>query len=111
MPPAPITTPGSTITVTADITNTGSRDGEEIVQLYVEDAICTFATPVKRLVGFQRISLRPGETKTIEFQLKGNAFEALDENLHPRIEPGEFKISVAPSSVADAGVSGNVDLS
>jgi beta-glucosidase len=85
-------------TVTCDVRNTGARVGDEVVQLYIEDAICTFATPVKRLTDFKRISLNPGETKSVSFKVTARQLALLDQNLKPRVEPGEFKIQVGGSS-------------
>jgi beta-glucosidase len=85
-------------TVTCDVKNTGPRAGDEVVQLYTDDAICTFATPVKRLTDFKRISLNPGETKSVSFKLAAMQLALLDQNLQPRVEPGEFKIQVGGSS-------------
>jgi beta-glucosidase len=101
---------GANIAVSADITNTGARGGDEIVQMYVEDVICSFTTPLRRLVGFQRVSLDPKQTKAVTFELGAKAFEALDGNLRPRIEAGEFKITVAPNSAGDAGLTGSISL-
>jgi beta-glucosidase len=96
--------------VSAEITNTGPRSGEEVVQLYVEDLICSFAAPTKRLIGYQRIALEAGQTRTVEFRLNKAAFAALDQKLQPRVEAGEFRVSVAPNSAADQGVSAIVTL-
>jgi beta-glucosidase len=85
-------------TVTCDVKNTGPRAGDEVVQLYTDDAICTFATPVKRLTDFKRISLNPGETKSVSFKLAAMQLALLDQNLQPRVEPGEFKIQLGGSS-------------
>ena len=99
----------SGVTVIAQITNTGSRAGEEVAQVYVEDLVCSFATPIRRLVAFRRIALQPRQTQTIEFQLDASAFTALDQSLESRIEPGEFKISVGRNFTTDA-LSGSVTI-
>ncbi len=86
--------------VTCDVKNTGKRPGDEIAQLYVDDAICTFATPVKRLTDFKRISLNPGETKSVSFKIGSKQLALLDQSLKPRVEPGEFKVQVGGSSTS-----------
>jgi beta-glucosidase len=99
----------SGVTISAQITNTGSRAGEEIVQLYIQDVVCSFATPVRRLVAFRRLTVQPGQTQTVEFRLDRAAFAALDQSLQPRIEPGEFKISLA-RSFSDDAMTGRITL-
>lgn len=85
-------------TVEADIANTGSVAGDEIVQMYIEDAICTLVTPVKRLVDFQRVSLASGEKRTVRFVIKRSMLQQLDQQFRPRIEPGEFRVQIGDSS-------------
>jgi beta-glucosidase len=89
----------STFTVSVDLTNTGPRPGEEVVQLYTEPAICSFATPTRRLTHFRRIHLTPGQTQTINFTLTPKNLATLDAHFQPRLEPGEFKIQVGPETV------------
>ncbi|MGE5740409.1 MAG: glycoside hydrolase family 3 C-terminal domain-containing protein, partial [Candidatus Aminicenantes bacterium RBG_16_66_30] len=88
----------STLEVSADIENTGRREGEEIVQLYVEDVLATVATPVKSLKGFAKVRLRPGETKTVRFVLTPDDLALFDKDLKRVVEPGEFRILVGSSS-------------
>jgi beta-glucosidase len=88
-------------TVTCDVRNTGSRAGDEVVQLYIEDQICTFATPVKRLTDFKRLSLNPGETKSVSFKIGSKQLASLDQDLKPRVDPGEFKLHVGGSSMGE----------
>jgi len=99
-----ITPKADEFVVTAEITNTGKVQGEEVVQLYVEDMICSFVTPVKKLTDFKRVSLNPGEMKKVEFPLKHKQLEALDAKLQPKLEPGDFKITVGWNSVS--GITG-----
>jgi beta-glucosidase len=87
-------------TVSVDLANTGIRPGEEVVQLYTEDAICSFATPTKRLTDFRRVNLTPGQTQTVAFTLKADQLAVLDAKFQPRVEPGEFKIQVGPDSTS-----------
>ncbi|HEY1684333.1 MAG TPA: glycoside hydrolase family 3 N-terminal domain-containing protein [Tepidisphaeraceae bacterium] len=82
-----------------EIVNAGDLPGDEIVQIYIEDAICTFVTPVKRLADFARVSLRAGEKRTVRFEINRKMLERLDQQFQPRVEPGEFKIQIGGSSV------------
>ena len=82
------------VTVTADVENTGSRDGDEVSQLYVTDLIASVVTPVVELKGIQRISLKAGKKKTITFQLTPYQLSLLDANMVRRVEPGQFRIHV-----------------
>jgi beta-glucosidase len=84
----------------AEVANVGTVAGDEVVQLYVGDLICTFVTPVKRLKDFQRISLQVGEKRTVRFEIQRQMLEQLDQRFQPRVEPGEFKIQIGGSSVS-----------
>jgi beta-glucosidase len=86
-------------TVTVDVTNTGKRAGDEIVQLYIHDLVSTLTRPVKELKDFARISLNAGETKTVSFKITGDKLKYLDENMKEIVEPGEFEIMVGGSSL------------
>src|SRR5207249_3435811 len=66
----PVTAPGQPVTVTVDLKNSGSRAGDEVAQLYIHQRSGTSARPVRELKGFQRVSLRPGETRTLRFTLR-----------------------------------------
>jgi beta-glucosidase len=85
-------------TVTVDITNTGKMTGDEIVQMYVRDDIGSVTRPVKELKGFARISLRPGETKNVQFAITPDKLSFLNEDMQRVVEPGTFTIMVGPSS-------------
>lgn len=89
---------GETVTASVTITNTGSRAGEEIAQLYIRDLVANRIRPVKELKGFQKIMLQPGEQKTISFKLDVAMLSYLDENGHPQIEPGTFHVFIGSSS-------------
>jgi len=84
--------------VMVDVTNTGKRAGDEVVQLYIHDCFSSVTRPVKELRGFQRITLNPSETKTITFLLTPDqlAFTNIDKKW--TVEPGEFEIMVGNSS-------------
>ncbi|MEM2946090.1 MAG: glycoside hydrolase family 3 N-terminal domain-containing protein [Thermoproteota archaeon] len=81
-----------------DVTNTGVKEGDEVAQLYVQDPVASVARPVKELKGFQRVFLKPGETRRIVFSLTVDDLAFLDENMRRIVEPGEFKIMVGASS-------------
>ena len=86
------------ITVTASVTNTGNRDGEEIVQLYVQDKVGTITRPLKELKGFQKMMIRKGETVNVSFTLKADALSFYHPNLKKYWEPGKFNVFVGGSS-------------
>ncbi|MFI3280188.1 MAG: glycoside hydrolase family 3 N-terminal domain-containing protein [Rikenellaceae bacterium] len=85
------------IDITVDITNSGDRAGDEIVQLYMRDKISSVITYDFVLRGFERVSLEAGETKTLSFTLSPKDLEILDKNMNWRVEPGEFEIMVGAS--------------
>ena len=98
------------ITVSADITNTGGRAGDEVVQFYVHQEKGAVKLPAKMLRGFQRISLKPGETKTVTFPLPAEKLAYWDEKSHGFVvEPGIFDVLVGASS-ADIRQSGRVEV-
>jgi len=70
----------------------------EVVQLYINDVISSVNTPVKRLQGFDKVMLNPGEKKKIEFNLKSEQLSLLDQNLKRVVEPGIFKVMIGSSS-------------
>ena len=97
-----------TLTVSCNITNTGSRAGMEIVQLYVSDKESSVARPVKELKGFEKVSLRPGETKKVFFSLDKRAFAYYETAINDWfVEYGEFEIMIGASS-RDIRLSGSV---
>jgi beta-glucosidase len=89
---------GESARVSVDVTNTGPRAGDEVVQLYVRDLVSSVTRPVKELKGFRRISLQPGETMrlTLDVTPDSLAFHGID--LTYGVEPGEFRLMVGPSS-------------
>jgi beta-glucosidase len=82
------------VTVTADVRNAGSVDGDEVGQLYLTDLVSSVSTPVIELQGFTRVSLKPGETKTVRFELTPYQLSLLDADMVRRVEPGVFRIHV-----------------
>jgi beta-glucosidase len=92
------TGPAGEITVQSDVKNTGKRDGSEVVQLYINDEIASVSRPVKELKGFEKITLAPGETKTVEFKILPEHLTMLNRYLEPVVEPGTFAVMVGSSS-------------
>ncbi|WP_298878601.1 beta-xylosidase [uncultured Polaribacter sp.] len=85
-------------TVSVDVTNTGDRAGDEVVQMYVRDDIASVGRYNKMLKGFERISLQPGETKTVTFKLGFDELNILNQQMKKVVESGTFTISVGASS-------------
>jgi beta-glucosidase len=96
--------PNGEAKVRVDITNTGKRAGDEIVQLYIRDLVSSVTRPIKELKDFKRISLHPGETKTVEFTITPDKLWFYDLNMKRVVEPGMFEIMVGPSSVKHQSV-------
>ncbi len=94
-----IQTDGKT-TVSVEVTNTGKVAGDEVVQLYVRDDHASVGRYLKMLKGFERVTLNPGETKTVTFELGFDALNVLNQDMKKVVEPGTFTISVGNSSLA-----------
>lgn len=84
--------------VSVDVTNTGEYDGDEVVQLYIRDKVGSVIPYDSLLKGFERVSLRKGETKTLEFNLYPEDFQLLDRNMEWTLESGDFEIMIGASS-------------
>ena len=96
--PAQIKPDGQT-TVSVEIANTGTRSGDEVVQLYIHDVLTERVTrPVKELKGFRRITLKAGESQTVEFSIGANELAFLNEKIEWVVEPGVFDVMVGGSS-------------
>lgn len=91
-------TQADSIRATITVTNTGNFDGDEIVQLYICDVVGSVSRPVKELKGFSRISLKKGETKTVNFVIDADKLKFYNSTLDYVCEPGEFKVMVGPNS-------------
>jgi beta-glucosidase len=102
--------PGETITGSAEVRNSGSRAGDEVVQLYLRDVAASVPVPIRQLQGFQRIHLEPGERRRVSFSLVPRQFALLDEQGRCAIEPGTFEISIGGCQprAADVAASGEV---
>ena len=91
--------PADKATVSVTVTNSGKRAGDEIVQLYIRDLVSSVTRPVMELKDFKRISLAPGESKTVDFVITPDKLSFLDLNMKSVVEPGVFDIMVGTSSV------------
>ena len=96
--PGAIGAQGQTM-VSVDITNTGSRRGDEVVQLYIRDEVSSVTRPIKELRGFRRVTLDPGQSSTVEFSLGPNELSFLDRDMHRVVEPGTFRIMLGGNSM------------
>lgn len=85
--------------VSVEVTNTGNRVGDEVVQMYVRDDFASVGRYLKMLKGFKRITLNPGETKTVSFKLGFEELNVLNQEMKKVVEPGTFTISVGTSSL------------
>ena len=93
-----VITPDQKATVRLKVTNTGKRAGDEVVQLYTHDILSSITTYEKNLAGFERIRLKPGETKEVTFTLDRKHLELLNADMKWIVEPGEFAIMAGASS-------------
>ncbi len=92
-----ITRNGST-KVLVDVTNTGKREGSEVVQMYIHDLVSSVTRPVKELKRFEKVFLKPGETKTVELDIIPESLAFYDIDMKYVVEPGEFEIMIGTSS-------------
>lgn len=86
------------VTATVNVTNTGDRDGDEVVEFYIHGKTSHIVRPVKELKGFQRVHIAKGETKTISFDIDANTLNYLDAEGKPFLDPGDFEIMIGPNS-------------
>ncbi len=91
-------TPADSLVVSVEVTNTGTRAGDEVVQLYVRDPVASVTRPVRELRGFRRVRLEPGETRTVAFTLTADDLAFYDAAMRRVVEPGEFTVHVGGSS-------------
>ncbi|WP_201026659.1 MULTISPECIES: glycoside hydrolase family 3 N-terminal domain-containing protein [Sphingobium] len=91
--------PGGTVTVSVDVRNTGARLGDETVQLYIRDKVSSVTRPVKELKGFERVTLKPGESRTVQFAVGPQSLQMWNDRMERVVEPGEFEIMTGNSSV------------
>lgn len=91
-------TKGKTITASVTLSNTGKYEGKEVVQLYIRDLVGSITRPVKELKGFQKVSLKPGESKEVTFTIAENDLKFYNSDLKFVAEPGDFKLFVGTNS-------------
>lgn len=99
---------GGDLRVSATVANTGRRDAEEVVQLYLRDRVAEITQPIRRLRGVQRVALKPGETRTVTFELREDDLAYVHSDMSSRADIGDFDVWIAPS--AEAGTSVRVTL-
>lgn len=86
------------VTVLADVTNTGRRRGSEVVQMYIRDVVSSVTRPIKELKGFQKVFLNPGEKKTLRLEITPESLAFYDIDMEYTVEPGDFEIMIGNSS-------------
>ena len=89
---------GQSITASVSLTNSGSREGKEVVQLYIRDMVGSITRPVKELKGFQKISLKPGESREVTFRIDEEMLKFYNSELKFTAEPGDFKLFIGTNS-------------
>jgi len=92
--------PKGHVTASVKVTNTGSRAGDEVAQLYIHDPVASLSQPVRRLRGFERLSLAPGQSKTVTFRLDRNDVGFYDNSGRFVVEPGQIEVYAGDSSKA-----------
>jgi len=100
---------GGSVEISMTLTNTGAREGDEVVQLYVNDPVASVTQPVKSLKGFQRVSLAPGASRRITFTLAANELGFYDRQMNFVLEPGKIKVMLGSSS-DDIRLQGEFDV-
>ena len=90
--------PTESITISFTVTNTGSRKGDEVAQLYFTDKLSSVTVYEKKLRGFERVTLEPGETQTVTMTLDAKDLALLDKDMNSVVEPGEFDLFISASS-------------
>ncbi|HJT88643.1 MAG TPA: glycoside hydrolase family 3 C-terminal domain-containing protein, partial [Bryobacteraceae bacterium] len=105
---SPTLPPRGRITVSAEVANRGGLEATEVVQLYVHDLVASVARPVRLLKGFQRVNLKPGESRTVTFSLSAADLAFFNAQSRLVSEPGKFEVWIAPDSTS--GVSGEFTL-
>ena len=103
-----VLTGGQTIAVSADVTNRGTREATETAQLYTRVLVASVAQPVRKLTAFQRVPLKPGERRTLEFKVPAADLAFYDQHMRLVNEPGRIQVWIAPD--AARGVTGEFEL-
>lgn len=91
---------GGTTTVSVDVRNSGARAGDEVVQLYIRDKVSSVTRPIKELKGFERVTLKPGEVRTVTFTIRPESLWMWNDKMERVVEPGDFEVMTGNSSVA-----------
>lgn len=94
----PAMTVEGSIVASIPVTNNGTRDGHEVVQLYVRDPVASLSRPIKELKGFEKVFLKAGETKTVKFKITAEQLKFYNSNLEYNCEPGDFEILIGGNS-------------
>lgn len=105
---SPSIRPDGRLTVSAEIENIGGRVGDEVVQMYIRDVVASVTRPLKELKGFERVTLKPGEKRRVQFTLAREQLGFYNRDMRFAVEPGEFKVFVGTSSVG--GLEGSFRL-
>jgi beta-glucosidase len=95
---------GESLALHVTLTNVGALDADEVVQVYLSDLEASVAVPLHKLVGFQRVYLRSGESKTLEFTITPEMMALVNEDGEPQLEPGQFRVTVGGCSPGARGV-------
>ena len=95
---SPAIGPGGTTEVSVRVRNSGARAGDEVVQLYIRDQVSSVTRPVKELRGFTRVTLQPGESKSITFRVGPDELSLIDRHMQRVVEPGRFDVMIGTSS-------------
>jgi beta-glucosidase len=101
---------GDSVEVSADITNTGEKAGDEVVQVYISDSNAPFPVPIRVLKGFKRIHLLPGETKHIEFTIPPSAFSIINDSNERITIPGKFELSIGGGQPGAKGTTMGINI-
>ena len=86
------------VNISLKVSNTSKVDGDEVVQLYIRDMVSSVLSPVKQLRAFERVSIKAGETKTVQFELLPKELSLFDTEMKQKVEAGEFKLMIGASS-------------
>jgi beta-glucosidase len=95
--------PGESVEVSCTVTNTGEREGDEVVQLYLSDLEASVDVPRSRLVGFARIALTAGQSRTVSFGLSTDDMKLIDDQGRAVLEPGRFRLTIGGASPGNRG--------
>jgi len=95
---SPAIGPGGTTEVSVRVRNSGARAGDEVVQLYIRDQVSSVTRPVKELRGFARVTLQPGDARTVTFRLGPDELSLIDRRMQRVVEPGRFDVMIGTSS-------------